>query len=174
MEGRVRFLKYVTHFLSSYIIYWYRPISLVTSIWQKITKPDQTHACDSPLALCDFRTVAPEDLVAADIIFPHYQDEAYEVTYNSNQRWFYKKKMDWDDVLLFKLGDNAPDEAPCRSILVPPIIFFRRLIIRFSMPSFGVHGPFCSKRHTWTGECGNTSDYSRLMLILIDLLIRVS
>jgi hypothetical protein len=25
--------------------------------------------------------------------------------------------MEWDDVLLFKLGDNATDEAPCKCIL---------------------------------------------------------
>jgi hypothetical protein len=52
-------------------------------------------------------------LVKADIIFPHYSDEAYEVTFNPAHRWFYKKGMHWDDVLLFKLGDNSPTEAPC-------------------------------------------------------------
>ena len=66
--------------------------------------------------MCDFRTVAPADLVSADIIFPHYPDEAYEVLYIPDQRWFYKKGMDWDDVLLFKLGDNSLDEAPRKLI----------------------------------------------------------
>ncbi|PMD40612.1 hypothetical protein L207DRAFT_582798 [Hyaloscypha variabilis F] len=78
------------------------------NIWRPISTPIQ----DCPLAMCDFRTVAPADLVSADIIFPHYPDEAYEVLYNPDQRWFYKKGMDWDDVLLFKLGDNSLDEAP--------------------------------------------------------------
>jgi hypothetical protein len=84
-----------------------------SSIWRTINTPVQ----DCPLALCDFRTARREDLVAADIIFPHYQDEAYEVLYNPGQRWFYKKRMEWDDVLLFKLGDNSPDEAPCKLTL---------------------------------------------------------
>ncbi|KAE9367701.1 hypothetical protein N431DRAFT_71334 [Stipitochalara longipes BDJ] len=78
------------------------------NVWRPISTPIQ----DCPLAMCDFRTVAPGDLVSADIIFPHYQDEAYEVLYNPNQRWFYKKGMEWDDVLLFKLGDNSPHDAP--------------------------------------------------------------
>jgi hypothetical protein len=67
--------------------------------------------------MCDFRSVDTKDLIPADIIFPHYQDEAYEVLSNPDQRWFYKKGMEWDDVLLFKLGDNSPDEAPCKLIL---------------------------------------------------------
>lgn len=67
--------------------------------------------------MCDFRTVDRKDLIPADIIFPHYQDEAYEVLYNPDQKWFYKKGMDWDDVLLFKLGDNLADEAPCKLAL---------------------------------------------------------
>jgi len=86
MKGRVRFLN----------------------IWRPISTPIQ----DCPLAMCDFRTVDPRNLVPADIIFPHYQDEAYEVLYNPDQRWFYKQGMEWDDVLLFKLGDNSTDEAP--------------------------------------------------------------
>ncbi|KAK0127284.1 hypothetical protein ONS96_006834 [Cadophora gregata f. sp. sojae] len=78
------------------------------NIWRPITTPQQ----DSPLALCDYRSLNPEtDLVAADIIFPHYRDEAYEVLHNPNQRWFYKKGMKWDDVILFKLGDSDPGEA---------------------------------------------------------------
>ncbi|KAH7348509.1 hypothetical protein BKA65DRAFT_550582 [Rhexocercosporidium sp. MPI-PUGE-AT-0058] len=79
------------------------------NIWRPITTPNQ----DSPLAVCDYRSLNPDrDLVAADIIFPHYQDEAYEVLYNPKQRWFYKKGMDWDDVIVFKLGDSQADEAP--------------------------------------------------------------
>ena len=99
-----------------------------SSVWRSISTPVQ----DCPLALCDFRTVRSEDLVPADIIFPHYQDEAYEVLYNPNHRWFYKKGMEWDDVLLFKLGDNSPDEAPCKLVLHLtsdcPMVFIRCLM----------------------------------------------
>ncbi|PVH78154.1 hypothetical protein DL98DRAFT_422606 [Cadophora sp. DSE1049] len=87
-----------------------------SSIWRPITTPHQ----DSPLALCDYRSLNPDkDLVSADIIFPHYRDEAYEVLYNPNQRWFYKKGMEWDDVILFKLGDSKADEAQRKDRLVP-------------------------------------------------------
>jgi len=87
MQGRIRFVN----------------------IWRPISTPIQ----DCPLALCDYRTIDPtKDLIPADIVFPHYLDEAYEVLHSPNHRWFYKKGMDWDDVLLFKLGDNSPNEAP--------------------------------------------------------------
>jgi hypothetical protein len=74
---------------------------------------------DSPLALCDHRTISPSDLVPADIVFPHYLDEAYEVLHNPNHRWFYRQGMSDGDVILFKLADSAKDVAACESILSP-------------------------------------------------------
>ena len=49
------------------------------------------------------------------MVFPHYCDEAYEVKHSPTHRWFYKKDMEWDDVLLFKLGDNLETVAPRKS-----------------------------------------------------------
>lgn len=122
------------------------------SVWRPISTPIQ----DCPLALCDFRSVRlDEDLVPADIIFPHYQDEAYEVLYNPDHRWFYKKGMEWDDVLLFKLGDNSPEEAPCKLTLTVTSDYshgFCSVSNRFSMPPFGIHGPFSSERNAQPSE----------------------
>ncbi|KAH9207069.1 hypothetical protein DL95DRAFT_314382, partial [Leptodontidium sp. 2 PMI_412] len=93
------------------LIYAYNVRYHLDSIWRPITTPNQ----NSHLAVCDYRSLNPDkDLVAADIIFPHYRDKAYEVLYNPKQRWFYKKGMDWDDVIVFKLGDSQADEAPCK------------------------------------------------------------
>lgn len=77
------------------------------SIWRPITFPLQ----NSPLALCDFRTVSQGDLIAADIVFPHYLDEAYELSFNPNHRWFYKQKMRNGEVIIFKLADTAESVA---------------------------------------------------------------
>jgi hypothetical protein len=46
-----------------------------------------------------------------DIVYPHFPDEAYEVLYSPTHRWFYKKGMQWDDVIIFKLGDNSDVDA---------------------------------------------------------------
>src|SRR5271156_5052183 len=79
------------------------------SIWRPITEPDH----DCPLALCDFRTVRKEDLVSADVIFPHYCDEGYELYYSPAHRWFYKRGMLTNKVILFKLDDSSGSEAKC-------------------------------------------------------------
>jgi hypothetical protein len=65
----------------------------------------------TPLAVCDFRSVSPGDLVPMDIVYPHFLDEAYEVRYNPGHRWFYKPNMRWDDAIVFKLHDTADEEA---------------------------------------------------------------
>ena len=43
---------------------------------------------DRPLALCDGRSVVPEDLVAADRIVPDSVGEVYYLTYNPNHKWY--------------------------------------------------------------------------------------
>jgi hypothetical protein len=83
---------------------------------------------DCPLALCDFRTINPEDLVPMNLVYPHFVDEAYEVRYNPSHRWLYKKEMGPDDVIIFKLYDNLRSEATgkwscetkCKAILANP------------------------------------------------------
>ncbi|XP_014554917.1 hypothetical protein COCVIDRAFT_28091 [Bipolaris victoriae FI3] len=76
-------------------------------MWRALSGPYQ----DNTLAVCDSRTVAIKDLVPADILFPHYCDEGYEVTHNVNHRWFYKRNMGIDDVIVFKHYDSIDTEA---------------------------------------------------------------
>jgi hypothetical protein len=78
------------------------------SVWRPIS-PVPVEDC--PLCLCDFRTVNREDLVPMDIVYPHFVDEAYEVKYNPSHRWFYKKGMTQEDVIVFKLYDSLRSEA---------------------------------------------------------------
>jgi len=42
---------------------------------------------DRPLALCDSRSVDPNDLIAADRILPDRKGEVYYLRRNVNQRW---------------------------------------------------------------------------------------
>jgi hypothetical protein len=82
----------------------------VFSVWRSITGPYQ----DTPLAMCDARTLQPGDLVPADIIFPHYCDEGFELLNRSSHKWFYKNPMSMDEVILFKLDDSDPCAAKCK------------------------------------------------------------
>lgn len=42
---------------------------------------------DRPLALCDSRSVDPDDLVPTDRIIPDRTGEVYYMTYNPNHKW---------------------------------------------------------------------------------------
>jgi hypothetical protein len=54
-----------------------------------------------------------DDLVATDVLFPHFCDEAFEVKYNPRHRWYYKKGMSTDETVVFKLYDTKETEAKC-------------------------------------------------------------
>jgi len=77
----------------------------IINLWRPIRGPLR----DAPLALADARTVAPEDLVAADLVYAHRVGETYAVTYNPTHRWFYVPDMQRDEVLLLKCYDSATD-----------------------------------------------------------------
>ena len=42
---------------------------------------------DSPLALCDARTIDKDDLIEADRVIPGRAGEVYYLLYNEGQRW---------------------------------------------------------------------------------------
>ncbi|SFP57449.1 hypothetical protein SAMN05216330_108177 [Bradyrhizobium sp. Ghvi] len=77
----------------------------VINLWRPIRGPLR----DSPLAMADGTTVAPEDLVASDLIYPNRRGETYSVKYNPAHRWFYFPEMTPDEALLLKCYDSATD-----------------------------------------------------------------
>jgi hypothetical protein len=77
----------------------------VINLWRPIRGPLR----DAPLAMCDGQTVAPDDLIASDLIYPNRRGETYSVKYNPNHRWFYIPQMTADEALLLKCYDSATD-----------------------------------------------------------------
>jgi len=75
----------------------------VINLWRPIRGPLR----DAPLAVADARTVAAEDLVASDLIYPDRTGETYSVRYNPAHRWFYVPGMLPDEALLLKCYDSA-------------------------------------------------------------------
>lgn len=62
--------------------------------------------------MLDFRSVDPHsDLVAMDVVYPHFVDEAYEVLHSPRHKWFYKRSLARDEVLVFKLCDTKAGVA---------------------------------------------------------------
>jgi len=63
-------------------------------------------AQDSPLALCDFRTVQSDDLVPADRVIPGRAGEVYYVKYNESQEWYWLEEQKPDEPMMFIMYDT--------------------------------------------------------------------
>jgi hypothetical protein len=109
------------------------------NVWRAIRGPIQ----ESPLALCDARSIAQEDVVPTDLVYPHRVGETYSFTYNPNHRWFYFPDMQRSEAVLLKCYDSKedgrarftahtsfadptspPDAQPRESIEVRALVFF--------------------------------------------------
>jgi hypothetical protein len=109
------------------------------NVWRPIVGPLE----DAPLAVCDARTIAPDDLIASDLIYRDKVGETYAVARNPAHRWFYFPKMQPDEVILIKCYDSDEDNlgrftahtafddpttpanaAPRESIEVRALVFF--------------------------------------------------
>jgi hypothetical protein len=77
----------------------------VINLWRPIRGPVR----DTPLALCDATSVAVEDLIASDLIYPDRSGETYSVKFNPDHRWFYFPEMTAGEALLLKCYDSATD-----------------------------------------------------------------
>src|SRR3954447_14740159 len=75
------------------------------NVWRAIRGPIQ----ESPLALCDARSIAQKDVVPTDLVYPHRVGETYSFTYNPNHRWFYFPDMQRSEAVLLKCYDSKED-----------------------------------------------------------------
>ena len=74
----------------------------VINVWRSIKGP----VLDTPLAVCDARTIAKEDLVPTEQGVKH---EVYLFNFSSNHRWYYFSAMTTSEVLLLKCFDSSKD-----------------------------------------------------------------
>lgn len=66
---------------------------------------------DRPLAVCDYRSMVPSDLIVADRIFPHDDFELYFVKHNANQSWHWLSKQTPEEVTLILMYDTSAEHA---------------------------------------------------------------
>ncbi len=77
------------------------------NVWRALSPAPQ----DVPLALCDARTLAAADLIAADAVFdepgkPEWSFEGLVVAHNAAHRWHAFLDLSSDEVILFKTHDS--------------------------------------------------------------------
>jgi hypothetical protein len=62
-----------------------------------------------PLGLVDAESIAPDDLVTADLVYADRVGEIYHGRYNPHHRWYYFPRMERDEAVLIKCYDSATD-----------------------------------------------------------------
>ena len=111
----------------------------VINVWRPIGVPVE----ELPLAVCDARSIAADDWVPTDLMYPDRVGEVYSVRYNPAHRWYYYPALRPDEALLIKTYDSAedgrarfsahsafvdptssPDAPPRESIEVRALVFF--------------------------------------------------
>lgn len=83
------------------------------NVWRVVSEPPQ----DTPLAMCDARTVDWRDLVEADGVYdyteePWLRSEAYMVRYNPAHRWIFFSNMTPGDALIFRAYESYEAGLP--------------------------------------------------------------
>jgi hypothetical protein len=58
------------------------------------------------LALCDWRTTAPEDYTTSDHFSPVWERETLQVYYNPAHEFWFAKEMTEDDAILIEMYDS--------------------------------------------------------------------
>ncbi|TFK68057.1 hypothetical protein BDN72DRAFT_842263 [Pluteus cervinus] len=78
----------------------------IINLWRPIKHP----AFDWPLAVCDYRSVKPQqDLFPLTIIYPDSEGQSMGVQYNPNQKWKYFYGLTPDEYILIKCFDTVQD-----------------------------------------------------------------
>lgn len=71
----------------------------IMNLWRPIGNP----AIDWPLALCDYRSVDPEnDVFPVETVFSTYVGETMAVKFNPKHQWKYQRGMTPDEIVLIK------------------------------------------------------------------------
>ncbi|RUL76883.1 methyltransferase [Dyella choica] len=74
----------------------------IVNVWRSISGP----VLDTPLAVCDARSIAASDLVPADVHYPRRTGEIYLLRYAPRHGWSYFSRMDRHEALVFKQYDS--------------------------------------------------------------------
>jgi hypothetical protein len=81
----------------------------IIQVWRPIHRPVETF----PLAICDARSLSPENLIVAERRYPHRIGQTYAVTYSPEHVWYWFPRMQRHEALVFKVFDSLTD-GPAR------------------------------------------------------------
>lgn len=76
----------------------------IVNLWRPLAVVDQL-----PLALCDARSIAHDDLVPSDLVYRDKVGETYSFIANPAHRWYYFPRLRPSEALLLKIYDSLDD-----------------------------------------------------------------
>jgi hypothetical protein len=79
----------------------------IVNLWRPIGRAVEK----SPLALCDARTIADDDLVATDLLYRDRIGETFALRHNPAQHWYYFPRISPDEAILIKSYESDPRAA---------------------------------------------------------------
>jgi hypothetical protein len=77
----------------------------IINFWRPIGGP----VLQTPLAVCDARTIEPGDLLPSDLVYADWTGETYSVAYNPRHRWYWYPHQVPAEATLLKIYDSASD-----------------------------------------------------------------
>ncbi|VUC32119.1 unnamed protein product [Clonostachys rosea] len=80
-----------------------------------IWRPLRSNLRDWPLVLCDARSVAEDDKVEADLIYPGFQGENIFLYFSPHYKLYFLDEQARDEIWLFKQFDSEPGVAQSKA-----------------------------------------------------------
>ena len=77
----------------------------IIQVWRPIRYPVETF----PLAICDARTLSPENLVVSERRYPDRVGQTYAITYSPDHVWYWFPHMRREEALVFKTYESLED-----------------------------------------------------------------
>jgi hypothetical protein len=72
-------------------------------------RPVGGRVLQTPLAVCDARTIEPADLIPSDLVYPDWAGETYAIAFNPRHRWYWYPRQTPSEATLIKIYDSATD-----------------------------------------------------------------
>jgi hypothetical protein len=77
----------------------------IIQVWRPIRYPVETF----PLAICDARTLSPDNLVISERRYPDRVGQTYAITYSPDHVWIWFPHMHREEALVFKTYESLED-----------------------------------------------------------------
>jgi hypothetical protein len=77
----------------------------IIQVWRPIKHPVESF----PLAICDARTLSPDNLVISERRYPNRVGQTYAITFDPAHVWYWFPRMRREEALVFKVYDSLKD-----------------------------------------------------------------